>query len=254
MAYSFYMTIEGTKQGRITGSSTRKGKGGLSSADGMECYGFSYEVVTQIDPSTGQPVGRRQHSPITITKETGTASPSLFQALASDEALRPVFGLSGLGTPPGTGGSGTPTGGGHQGPIVITKETGTASPSLFQTVGTNNISKSGIGSSSSGASQGTGGSGTSSGQGQHNPIKVTKDVGASSPQLFQAWVTNELLKTVKINFSGDERGKTSPWYTIRLTNAVIVKINHVLIPGAKGQFEELEFSYEKIETKFGYSG
>jgi type VI secretion system secreted protein Hcp len=83
MAYEFYVTIEGTKQGRFAGESPRsvhKGK--------LAGIGFSYEVSSPRDSASGQATGKRQHGAVTFTKEWGAASPQLFQALVSNEVIK----------------------------------------------------------------------------------------------------------------------------------------------------------------------
>jgi type VI secretion system secreted protein Hcp len=78
----FYVTIEGTKQGKF------KGEG--RSIDRIEGLRFSYEVAAPHDALTGQTSGRRQHRPLTITKEWGASTPQLLQALATNEVLKSV--------------------------------------------------------------------------------------------------------------------------------------------------------------------
>ncbi len=83
MAYEFYVTIEATKQGRLAGERTpdvHKGK--------LPGIGFSYEVKSPRDAATGQASGKRQHGPVTFTKEWGAASPQLFKALVTNEVLK----------------------------------------------------------------------------------------------------------------------------------------------------------------------
>jgi len=84
---TFLLTMELNKQGRVVGSSRRR-EGDLDFSTGMECHGFNYEVLTQIDPGHGGPVGRRKHSPITIKKTVDSSSPKLFQALCTNEAFK----------------------------------------------------------------------------------------------------------------------------------------------------------------------
>jgi type VI secretion system secreted protein Hcp len=52
---------------------------------------FLNEVSSPRDPATGQASGKRQHSPVVVTKEWGAASPQLFQALVSNELLETVL-------------------------------------------------------------------------------------------------------------------------------------------------------------------
>src|SRR6187551_500887 len=86
MAYEFYVTIEGTKQGAFKGESVRE-------AHNKKIAGLSYrhEITAPRDVATGQASGKRQHGPVTITKEWGASSPQLFQALVKNEVLKSVF-------------------------------------------------------------------------------------------------------------------------------------------------------------------
>ena len=59
---------------------------------------LDYELRTPRDASTGHASGKHQHSPVTIVKPWGAASPQLFSALVKNEALQTVeidcYGLS----------------------------------------------------------------------------------------------------------------------------------------------------------------
>jgi len=84
MAYEFYVTIESTKQGKLQGESTRKGQEGKLTGIG----GFSYEVTSPRDAASGLATGKRQHTPVTFTKEWGANATlgSLRQYSAVDAA------------------------------------------------------------------------------------------------------------------------------------------------------------------------
>lgn len=86
MAYEFYVTIEGTRQGAFKGESVRE-------AHSSKIAGLSYrhEITSPRDVATGQASGKRQHGPITITKEWGASSPQIFQALVTNEVLKSVL-------------------------------------------------------------------------------------------------------------------------------------------------------------------
>ncbi len=86
MAYEFYVTINGTKQGAFKGESVRN-------AHSAKIAGLSYQhaIKSPRDVSTGQASGKRQHGAITITKEWGASSPQLFQALCYNEVLKDVL-------------------------------------------------------------------------------------------------------------------------------------------------------------------
>jgi len=69
-------------------------------------------------------------------------------------------------------------------------------------------------------------SGLPTGKRQHKPISFLKEWGAATPQLFQALVTNENLKTVKFEFLQVDKttGKEGVYFTIDLTNATVADI------------------------------
>lgn len=86
MAYEFYVSIEGTKQGKLKGESQRE-----QHKEKIPAIGFSYEVTSARDAASGQASGKRQHGPVTFVKEWGAASPQLFQALTTNEVLKSVL-------------------------------------------------------------------------------------------------------------------------------------------------------------------
>lgn len=86
MAYEFYVTIKGTKQPNFKGESNRKiGEGKIAG------LGLQHEIKSPRDLATGQASGKRQHAPITITKEWGAATPQIMQALCTNEVLKSVL-------------------------------------------------------------------------------------------------------------------------------------------------------------------
>ncbi len=87
MAYEFYVTIEGSKSGVIKGDVVKRGHEGQIAG-----LAFDYEVmIEQSRSGSGQATGKRQHSPITITKHWDVATPRLFQVLVSGERLKSVL-------------------------------------------------------------------------------------------------------------------------------------------------------------------
>jgi type VI secretion system secreted protein Hcp len=86
MAYEFYVTIEGKKQGAFKGESVR-------AAHSAKIAGLSYQhaIKSPRDVASGQASGKRQHGPISITKEWGAATPQIFQALCTNEVLTKVL-------------------------------------------------------------------------------------------------------------------------------------------------------------------
>ncbi|MEO6397266.1 MAG: type VI secretion system tube protein TssD [Tepidiformaceae bacterium] len=83
MTNYFYIKMEGAKQGVFTDETADKGQGSRG-------LGFDETVTAPRDLASGQATGKRQHSPIVITKEWGAASPQLFEALISNETLKTV--------------------------------------------------------------------------------------------------------------------------------------------------------------------
>jgi type VI secretion system secreted protein Hcp len=75
------MTATGQKQGAITGG----GAGGA-----IDVIAISHEIISPRDPASGLPTGKRQHKPITITKELDKSSPLLINALVTNENLSTV--------------------------------------------------------------------------------------------------------------------------------------------------------------------
>jgi type VI secretion system secreted protein Hcp len=85
MAYEFYVTIEGTRQGAFKGESVRE-----AHKDKIAGLSYQHEIRSPRDVATGQASGKRQHGPVIITKEWGPSSPQLFQALVTNEVLTSV--------------------------------------------------------------------------------------------------------------------------------------------------------------------
>jgi type VI secretion system secreted protein Hcp len=96
--------------------------------------------------------------------------------------------------------------------------------------------------------------GMATGRQQHDAVLLVKEWVASSPQIFQAIATNEVITEVNFEFlKTTPAGQDSLYYTIKLTNASIVKVSmHVdaPTPGAAGdtrELEEVSFLFQKIE-------
>jgi type VI secretion system secreted protein Hcp len=85
MAVQAYMIINGTKQGAFKGESKNPKRAGWS-----DVLALQYELITPRDTETGQASGKRQHNPLVSKKQWGAATPQLFQALATNEALEAV--------------------------------------------------------------------------------------------------------------------------------------------------------------------
>lgn len=89
--------------------------------------------------------------------------------------------------------------------------------------------------------------GQASGKRMHKPVSITREVGAASPQLFQAACTNEVLKSVVIEFSStNANGEELVGYSVKLTNATLARI-HQFSENNK-LMETCDFTFQKIEV------
>jgi type VI secretion system secreted protein Hcp len=98
------------------------------------------------------------------------------------------------------------------------------------------------------------GTGQASGRRQHKPIVITKEVGAASPQLFQALVQNEVLKSVLISFvETNAEGVVEVVHTIKLTNARVTSLKTFLgtSSGSKDMrlLETFSLSFQRIDIE-----
>jgi type VI secretion system secreted protein Hcp len=95
--------------------------------------------------------------------------------------------------------------------------------------------------------------GQASGKRQHKPIVITKNWGAASPQLFQALVSNEVLRVV-IEFVDGDPDRTGTARIVKLSGARIVGIRNKGVPVKHGtsanphELEEVSFTFQKIEV------
>jgi len=78
----FYVTIRGVKQGVLKGQSTNRQR-----QNQIQAFQFLMQLAAPRDASTGQASGKRQYSPITITKEWDACSPQIFEAASTNETL-----------------------------------------------------------------------------------------------------------------------------------------------------------------------
>jgi len=85
MAYAFYISIEGQKQGKFKGETVQKNHAGKIAG-----VRFFSSASSPRDAATGMATGKRMYQPIKFTKQWGATSPQLFQALAENEILKTV--------------------------------------------------------------------------------------------------------------------------------------------------------------------
>lgn len=86
MAYEFYITIEGVRQGKMRGDSTN-----AAHQDKITGLAFIYEVEAPRVASSGRTRGQRKHSPVSLVKPWSASSPQLYQALITNEMLKSVL-------------------------------------------------------------------------------------------------------------------------------------------------------------------
>lgn len=82
MALNAYLRLRGATQGEIRGSVTRSGRKGT-----IKVIAYSHEVTSPRDAASGLPTGKRQHKPLTITKEIDQTSPLLMNLLVNNENI-----------------------------------------------------------------------------------------------------------------------------------------------------------------------
>lgn len=80
-----HMSAKGQKQGVIKGECTLAGLEGT-----IVCIGFTHEVNSPRDATTGLPTGKRQHKPLTVTKYIDRTTPLFYSALVNNENLTEV--------------------------------------------------------------------------------------------------------------------------------------------------------------------
>jgi type VI secretion system secreted protein Hcp len=82
MALNSYLRLKGDTQGDILGSVTQAGR-----EDSIMIIGYSHEVVSPRDAASGLPTGKRQHKPVTLTKEIDKSTPLLMYSLVNNENI-----------------------------------------------------------------------------------------------------------------------------------------------------------------------
>jgi len=84
---SITMQVTGTKQGLFKGDDFILGR---PTANLITLSGYQFEVVSPQDIATGQPSGKVQYKPVTVTHELGGSSPEFLAAAATNEVLTSV--------------------------------------------------------------------------------------------------------------------------------------------------------------------
>jgi type VI secretion system secreted protein Hcp len=82
MALNAYLKLTGKTQGEIKGSVTQAGR-----EDSIMVIAYNHEVVSPRDAASGLPTGKRQHKPLTISKEIDKSTPLLMNVLTNNEQI-----------------------------------------------------------------------------------------------------------------------------------------------------------------------
>jgi type VI secretion system secreted protein Hcp len=102
MALNAYLKLKGQKHGNVNGSVIQKGREGK-----IMVIAADHEVVSPVDPTTGNAAGKRQHKTFNITKEVDKSTPVLYDMFVNNENIiewelqfwRPSIGSrTGVGT------------------------------------------------------------------------------------------------------------------------------------------------------------
>ncbi|HUG72504.1 MAG TPA: type VI secretion system tube protein TssD [Steroidobacteraceae bacterium] len=89
----------------------------------------------------------------------------------------------------------------------------------------------------------------------HGPVRITRERGRASPRLLQAFLQNEVLPEVVIEYWVMRKtvSTINQYQIVKLKNARIVKIEHAAEQaagqpaGQLGSIESVEFTYSTIE-------
>lgn len=95
--------------------------------------------------------------------------------------------------------------------------------------------------------------GVASGRRSHRPLTITKEIDKSTPMLYQALCTNELLTEVRLDwYRLDGTGEHELYFTMLMENGFITRI-HPWVPNVLDRaneslrhMEDVSISYEKI--------
>lgn len=82
MALNAYLALTSAQQGQIIGGSTQAGR-----EDMIVVHEVQHQIRSSRDAASGLATGKRQHKPITITKELDKSSPLLYNILCNNENI-----------------------------------------------------------------------------------------------------------------------------------------------------------------------
>jgi type VI secretion system secreted protein Hcp len=96
--------------------------------------------------------------------------------------------------------------------------------------------------------------GQATGKRMHRPFTITKEIDKSSPLLYTALVSNEIISTWELQcFAANRAGKEVNNYTVNLTNAIVTDIRSIMLNNKVTEnvkmplMEEISFVYQKIQ-------
>jgi type VI secretion system secreted protein Hcp len=102
--------------------------------------------------------------------------------------------------------------------------------------------------------------GQATGRRQHKPVRIVKAIDKSSPLLYRAIATNEILPTVEFRFRRTTEKGAEVYYKVTLTNASVSAIRQWK-PNTRdfsaeraGDLEEVSFVYQTITWRFEDGG
>lgn len=95
----------------------------------------------------------------------------------------------------------------------------------------------------------------------HRPLTVTKEIDRSTPLLYQAMCTGDILPSVKLDwYRVDETGAQELYFQISLRNAMVSRI-HPWVPNVLDEksagyrhMEDIAFSYQSINWSWVLDG
>jgi type VI secretion system secreted protein Hcp len=82
-AFEGYLDVKFQTQGKLKGSSAKKGQTGK-----VRIIAVSHEIVSPRDAASGLPTGKRQHKPLRLTMELGAWATQFNSALVNNENLQ----------------------------------------------------------------------------------------------------------------------------------------------------------------------
>jgi type VI secretion system secreted protein Hcp len=94
---------------------------------------------------------------------------------------------------------------------------------------------------------GVGGQSLATGKRIHEPLTITKDLDKSSPKLYMALTTGEVITDLTLKwYRISKQGTEEHYFTTQLEDAIIVSISPSVAEGSGSHMESISFAYKKI--------